>query len=269
MMAEEQHVCEVCGVSDPRRRVCYRKKYGLYLCNKHALQLRKCGCIVDTSPYSVYDLNRYRVDGDVVIMDITDNHERLLCETKYDLCFLDQVSKRKWRRTEKNHAYYIATKAMEDEQTAHTTLHRYIATLAGWDIDGYEIDHINGDPMDNRLGNLRLATRVDQCGNLAPQRINKLGIRGVCYSKRDHQYKVDFIYNKQRHYFRHFDTLEEAVYVRFLLEAYYYGDVVTNRHMNYMKPYIDKLSDSQKQSLGEYVDSKISPERSCDFAQVC
>lgn len=202
-------------------------------------------------------------------MEITDNHENLLCETKYDVRFLDAVSKRKWRRTEKNHKFYIATRATEDEHTKHTTLHRYIAVLAGWDIDGYEIDHINGDPMDNRLCNLRLATRVEQCGNLAPKKNNKLGIRGVCYAKRDDNYVVDFIYNKHRHHFRPFKTLPEAVYVRFLLEDYYHGDVVTNRHMGYMKPHIDQLSEAQKQSLREYVYSKLPAERGQDLAQVC
>jgi len=202
-------------------------------------------------------------------MELTDSHENLICETKYDLCFLEIVSSRKWKSTEKNHKLYATSKGKKDERLDHISLHRYVAELAGWDLNGYEIDHINGDTMDNRLCNLRRVTRVEQLGNLAPKKENKLGIRGVSYSTRDKNYGVDFTYNNHRYYFHRFEDLSEAVYVRYLMEDYFHGDVVTNRHMSYMKPHLDKLTDLQKETLKEYVYSKIAEERGCDLAQVC
>lgn len=46
-----------------------------------------------------------------------------------------------------------------------------------WPSD--EIDHINGDPLDNRIGNLRIATRQQQCWNSGMKKTNKLGLKGV------------------------------------------------------------------------------------------
>lgn len=42
-----------------------------------------------------------------------------------------------------------------------------------------DIDHANGDRMDNRWSNLRLATRPQNNVNAAPSRRNRTGIRGV------------------------------------------------------------------------------------------
>jgi hypothetical protein len=46
-----------------------------------------------------------------------------------------------------------------------------------------EIDHINGDPADNRICNLRIATRSQNCANRRVSARSKSGIKGV--SQRD------------------------------------------------------------------------------------
>jgi hypothetical protein len=43
-----------------------------------------------------------------------------------------------------------------------------------------EIDHANGDPSDNRIANLRTATRAQQNANTKMRRTNKVGLKGVC-----------------------------------------------------------------------------------------
>lgn len=42
-----------------------------------------------------------------------------------------------------------------------------------------ELDHINGDPADNRICNLRLATRSQNCANRRVTKRSKSGIKGI------------------------------------------------------------------------------------------
>ena len=58
---------------------------------------------------------------------------------------------------------------------------------------GLEVDHINGDLLDNRKCNLRICTHGENMRNRRLQRNNTSGYRGVHYFKRDGRY-VAYIY---------------------------------------------------------------------------
>jgi len=253
----ELRYCDICGVSSDEKPVYFRSKYNMCLCCKHYEQLRKHGRILDSSKYSIDDPNRYVVNGDIVTMDITDNRQNVVAQTIFDVVFLDDVSRRKWRITYKRGHPYILTKAFPEENVRHISLHRFIAKLSGLDIDHFEIDHINGDTLDNRFCNLREATRHEQVSNIAPRKTNKYGVRGISYDSRYNRYTIDFAIDNERYYFKPTKTLEEAVYTRYIAEKIFFDDVAISRHLPAMQPYIDKLSESQKQSIEEHVTDKL------------
>lgn len=59
-------------------------------------------------------------------------------------------------------------------------VHRLVWELHNGEVPvGYEVDHINGDRADNRIENLRLATRSQNGMNHKVHKHNKLGIKGV------------------------------------------------------------------------------------------
>lgn len=70
----------------------------------------------------------------------------------------------------------------------HVAMHRLIMNAP----DHLEVDHINGNRLDNRKENLRLATRSENQRNTQK---SKRGItskyKGVCYDKKQGQYKAE------------------------------------------------------------------------------
>jgi len=75
--------------------------------------------------------------------------------------------------------------------------------------DGYEIDHVNRNPRDNRLHNLRLATRSQNALNSSkPSRRSRF--RGVCFCKQTCRWSASIRYDGKKQNLGRFDTQEEA-----------------------------------------------------------
>ena len=66
----------------------------------------------------------------------------------------------------------------------HIFLHRLIWAISYGEFPKKEIDHINGVRDDNRLSNLRLATRAENSRNKILMARNKCGFKGVFFDKR-------------------------------------------------------------------------------------
>ncbi len=72
---------------------------------------------------------------------------------------------------------------------------------------GMEVDHRNGDGLDNRRANLRLCTRAQNAANLT--RHPKRGYRGV-RPVRDGRWRADIIVGGEQQDLGRFDTAEDA-----------------------------------------------------------
>jgi hypothetical protein len=69
----------------------------------------------------------------------------------------------------------------------------------------HTIDHINGDPSDDRWCNLREATHAQQNGNMPPKSNSRLGVRGVSLDR-----SGKFMVRIKGRYVGMYATLDEA-----------------------------------------------------------
>ncbi len=93
-------------------------------------------------------------------------------------------------------------------------VHRIIWEMHHGEIPcGLEIDHINRDRLDNRIENLRLATRHEQNLNMS-KRKSTSGITGVCWSKKDKRWQALIGFKGKSYYLGQFIEKRDAIKAR-------------------------------------------------------
>ena len=90
-------------------------------------------------------------------------------------------------------------------------LHRAIWILNNNDIpEGKQIDHIDGNPSNNVIENLRLCTRAENCQNMRIRKDNTSGIKGVFWDKGSQSWRASVWKDKKKHDLGRFKNLDEA-----------------------------------------------------------
>lgn len=121
-------------------------------CRRHYDQIRKWGHILDKRTCN--DPNRYEVEGDIIKINITNKNDEHQCTAVIDREDAERVLSHKW--TSNGNGYvrtFINTKPLY--------LHRFLMCAP----DGYDVDHINNDTLDNRKSNLRIVNHIENCNN--------------------------------------------------------------------------------------------------------
>ncbi|MFZ2541849.1 MAG: HNH endonuclease [Gallionella sp.] len=88
--------------------------------------------------------------------------------------------------------------------------HRLAWLCAQGEFPPNEIDHINGIKTDNRICNLRAATRSENAMNQNMNARNTSGFKGVSWSKLRQKWYAHCQVNGKKHYLGCFDTAEKA-----------------------------------------------------------
>ena len=88
-------------------------------------------------------------------------------------------------------------------------LHRLIWIYHGYKLPKY-LDHINGNKTDNRIENLRPATKTQNEYNKLIRKDNKSGFRGVYWNKQTDKWRVRLKIDGKHKDFGQFEELELA-----------------------------------------------------------
>jgi hypothetical protein len=100
-------------------------------------------------------------------------------------------------------------------------MHRAIMNV---DDSKIEIDHINGDKLDNRRSNLRKANRAQNTANRGPLITNTSGYKGVSFAKREQLYRAYITFNGKQRGLGYHKTKEEAALAYNQAASFYYGE---------------------------------------------
>jgi anaerobic ribonucleoside-triphosphate reductase activating protein len=144
-------------------------------------------------------VNNIRIVDELVYLCLNSNNE----ETVFDLCDLDLVKQYHWNIVRKKEKKYVFTRI---EQKTHQ-FHRIILGLTDSKI---YVDHIDGNGLNNRRSNLRLATNGENQQNTGASSNSRLGMRGISICKSTGRYKCQLSKNKKLIYHERFDSLDEA-----------------------------------------------------------
>lgn len=98
--------------------------------------------------------------------------------------------------------------------------HRIIWLIITGEWPKHEIDHIDGNRSNNKLSNLREATRTQNCRNLRISIRNKSGHKGVHFAKNVNKWRVSVGHKK----IGLFTILEDAIVARDKAEIELFGE---------------------------------------------
>ena len=114
------------------------------------------------------------------------------------------VSKHKWRASRKNGKnWYVVS----NSKRVHKRMHRLIMNAP----DGVDVDHRNGNTLDNRRSNLRFANNSqNQANRHKLNTLNTSGYRGVTLHKQTQKWQAQIKVNGKYNYLGLYSSLEEA-----------------------------------------------------------
>lgn len=152
-------------------------------------------------------------------------NEFIIDETDYkevsNYCWTIQNS-----RASLNGGYFCARKSRKDGHKM-MMLHNFIWELHNGKIpNGYMIDHIDRNPSNCSLSNLRLCNKSTNSINTGLRASNKTGTTGVCWDSRKERWRAYINFNGKRKELGMFRNKDEAIRVRKESEKIYHKEFI-------------------------------------------
>jgi len=118
---------------------------------------------------------------------------------------------------------YAARMIVSDGKRRSLHMHRVVAERMGLSLDGCLVDHINGNPLDNRRTNLRVASKAVNARNSRTPSTNTSGYRGVSFYKKTGKWRAYIKHDDKTYWLGHYENIEDALKARLEKEKELWG----------------------------------------------
>lgn len=121
----------------------------------------------------------------------------------------EELVKWKWYAMKSGKTFYAGRsnpKKPFEKRKASIRMHRQLTSP----VEGMEVDHVNGNGLDNRRENLRVCSRNENQHNRPLQKNNSSGYKGVYFDTRNKKWKAQISVNSRNRAIGYFSTPEEA-----------------------------------------------------------
>lgn len=130
----------------------------------------------------------------------------------------DRISMHSWYAAEVSPGRIVAQAHIKGKTTL---LHRFLLDIIESKI---EVDHIDGNPLNNARNNLRVCTHIENSQNRKKSANNSSGYAGVGFIPSRGKWRARITFNKKEIYLGYFDTKEQAAEVRKTVARSYRGE---------------------------------------------
>ena len=129
---------------------------------------------------------------------------------------------------------YVGTGITTDEEKYTLRIHRLVMRLQR--TDKVDVDHINGNKLDNQRCNLRICTRSQNIANSKKHKDCSSKFKGVTWAAKDRKWKARIRVNYERIYLGNFDDEIEAAQTYDKAALKYFGPFARINGVHYKAP---------------------------------
>jgi hypothetical protein len=190
-----------------------------YYCAKHYQQIKKYGVVQQRTRL---DKNEIIESENCITILCRNNKQDIIAKIIADKEDFELLSKYKWTFCKSNGYATTYIYSQEKDRKIQILMHRLIMNP----IPKEQIDHIDGNKLNNQKSNLRLCSNQQNTMNQ-----HKNTIIGVCWHKNSNKWRGRIMINGKDTCVGYFDNYEDAVKHRLKLERDLFGEFAPQKYL--------------------------------------